>query len=114
MRSWVTRFWRSLSAGGLALGTAFFVASLTPTLVPRTYLTQGVLSGACLAAGYGIGAAWRWLWAYMELPEPRERLLLALKIAVTAICAVVAIMFLSWTAGWQNSIRQLMQLEPVT
>ena len=23
-------------------------------------------------------------------------------------------MFLSWTAGWQNSIRQLMQLEPVT
>ena len=114
MRSWVTRFWRSLSAGGLVLGTLFFVASLTPTLIPRTYLTQGVLSGACFAAGYVIGVAWRWLWAYMELPEPRERVLLALKIAVAAICAVVAILFLSWTAGWQNSIRQLMQLEPVT
>ena len=50
----------------------------------------------------------------MELPEPRERFLVALKIAVTAICAVVTIMFLCWTAEWQNSIRQLMQLKPVT
>ena len=114
MRSWVTRFWRSLSAGGLVLGTLFFVASLTPTLVPRTYLTQGVLSGACFAVGYGIGVAWRWLWAYMELPEPRERLLLALKIVVAAVCAVIAMLFLWWAAEWQNSIRQLMQLEPVT
>src|SRR5258707_1034843 len=114
MRSWVTRFWRSLSAGGLALGTAFFVASLTPTPVPRTYLIQGVLSGEFLAAGFGIGAAWRWLWAYMELPEPRERLLAALKLAVAAGCAVVAIIFLWRAVEWQNSIRRLMQLEPVT
>lgn len=114
MRSWVTRFWRSLSAGGLVLGTLFFVASLTPTLIPRTYLTQGVLSGACFAVGYGIGVAWRWLWTYMELPEPRERLLLSLKIAVAAACAVITILFLWWAAEWQNSIRRLMQLEPVT
>src|ERR1700754_1812061 len=107
MRSRVITFWRSLSGGGLGVGTLFFVASLTPTPIPRTYLTQGVLSGACFAGGYGIGVAWRWLWAYMELPEPRERVLLALKIAVTVICTVVASMFLSWTAGWQNSIRQL-------
>jgi uncharacterized membrane protein len=114
MRSWVARFWRSLSAGGLVLGTLFFVASLTPTLVPRTYLTQGVLSGACFAVGYGIGAAWRWLWAHLELPEPRERLLIILKIAVATVCAVFAILFLWWAADWQNSIRHLMQLEPVT
>lgn len=114
MRSWVTSYWRSLSAGGLVLGTLFFVASLTPTLIPRTYLTQGVLSGACFAAGYGIGVALRWLWAYMELPEPRERLLVALKIVVAAVCAVIALLFLWWTAEWQNSIRRLMQLEPAT
>src|SRR5262245_30601681 len=28
--------WHSLSAGGLLLGTLFFAASLTPTLLPRT------------------------------------------------------------------------------
>ena len=32
-----------LSIVGLALGTLFFVASLTPTLVPRTFVTQGAL-----------------------------------------------------------------------
>src|SRR5262245_58576516 len=113
MGSWVTRFWRSLSAGGLFLGTLFFVASLTPTLIPRTYLTQGVLAGACFAAGYGIGVAWRWLWTYMELPEPRERLLVAVKIAAAVACAAIAMLFLWRAAEWQNSIRLLMQLEPV-
>ncbi|PAQ10236.1 alpha/beta hydrolase [Mesorhizobium temperatum] len=114
MRSWVTRFWRSLAAGGLIWGTLFFVASLTPTLIPRTYLTQGVLSGACFAVGYGVGVVWRWLWTYMELPEPRERLLVALKIVAAAVCAAIAILFLWWAAEWQNSIRRLMDLEPVT
>ncbi|KAG0922377.1 hypothetical protein G6F31_019940 [Rhizopus arrhizus] len=63
----------SLSGVGLLLGTLFFAASLTPTLVPRTYLTQGVLAGTCLAAGYGLGVLWHWLWAYLELPAPKAR-----------------------------------------
>lgn len=114
MRSWVAGYWRSLSLVGLVLGTLFFVASLTPTLIPRTYLTQGVLSGACFAVGYGIGVAWHWLWTYMELPEPRQRLLMAVKISAAAACAVIAILFLWQATEWQNSIRRLMRLEPVT
>lgn len=113
MRRWVTRFWRTLSAGGLILGTVFFAASLTPTLVPRTYLMQGLLSGACFAAGYGVGVAWRWLWTYMELPELRERWLFAFKAGAAALCAIIAVLFLWWTKEWQNSIRRLMELEPV-
>lgn len=112
MRRWITRFWRTLSAGGLILGTVFFAASLTPTLVPRTSFTQGVLSGACFAAGYGIGVAWRWLWRYMELPELRERWLIAFKMGATAVCAIAAIPFLWWNRDWQNAIRRLMELEP--
>ena len=110
----VVRFWRSLSVGGLLLGTLFFIASLTPTLIPRTYLTQGGLSGVCFAAGYGIGVAWRWLWRYMELPVPGRRLQRALNAAATLICATVALSFLWRTTEWQNSIRGLMRLEPVT
>ena len=66
--------WHSFSTGGLLLGTLFFAASLTPTLLPRNFVTQGVLSGCSLAAGYGIGVFGRWLWAYMELPQPKGRL----------------------------------------
>ncbi|QKC98215.1 alpha/beta hydrolase [Mesorhizobium sp. NZP2298] len=108
------RFLRSLSAGGVVLGTLFFVASLTPTLVPRTYVTQGILSGACFAAGYGIGVAWRWLWRYMQLPEPNGRVQRWLKIASALVCTVIALSFLWRTTEWQNSIRGLMGLEPVT
>lgn len=111
-RNWLVRFWYSLSAGGLLLGALFFAASLTPTLLPRTFLTQGVLSGCSLAAGYGIGVLGRWLWTYLELPKPQARALRVAKLAAI-ICAFVAFAFLWQAAQWQNSIRELMGLEPV-
>jgi uncharacterized membrane protein len=76
-------------------------------------LTQGVLSGCSLAAGYGIGVFGRWLWAYMELPRPNRRLLRVAKLSAATGCAVVAAIFLWQAARWQNSIRELMGLEPV-
>ncbi|WP_052365048.1 alpha/beta hydrolase [Halotalea alkalilenta] len=103
----------SLSGIGLALGTLFFAAALTPTLVPRTYLTQGILAGACFAAGYGLGLFWRWLWAYMELPEPPERMRRATNALVALICLSVALICLWHAAQWQNSIRLSMEMAPV-
>ena len=76
--------WHSLSAGGLLLGTLFFAASLTPTLLPRTFLTQGLLSGCSLAVGYGIGVFGAWLWAYMELAQLKGRFLPAANLAAAA------------------------------
>ena len=105
--------WHSFSTSGLLLGTLFFAASLTPTLLPRSFLTQGVLSGCSLAAGYGIGVFGRWLWAYMELRQPKGRLLRLAKLTAATGCAVVAVIFLWQAARWQNSIRELMELEPV-
>ena len=114
MKDWPLGLWRSLSGTGLLLGTLFFAASLTPTLIPRTYLTQGVLGGGVFAIGYGLGVFWRWLWGYMELPTPRERTLGIANLVIAFFCAVTAAAFLWRTAEWQNSIRELMGLEPVT
>jgi uncharacterized membrane protein len=105
--------WNSLSSGGLLLGTLFFAASLTPSLLPRTFLTQGVLSGCSLAAGYGIGVFVSWLWAYMKPVPPDGRFLRVARLAAAAGCAIIAIVSLWRAAGWQNSIRALMELEPV-
>ena len=105
--------WHSFSTGGLLLGMLFFAASLTPTLLPRNFLTQGVLSGCSLTAGYGIGALGAWLWAYVELPQLTGRLLCVAKLATAAGAAVVALMSFWQAARWQNSIRELMELEPV-
>lgn len=74
---WFTRLRRSLLARlgntRLVLGTLFFAASLTPSLTPRITVAQAVLSGMCLAAGYGLGVLLRWLWGYLELPLPGRR-----------------------------------------
>jgi uncharacterized membrane protein len=104
---------QSLSGGGIALGALLFAAALTPTLVPRSYLTQGVLAGACFAIGYATGIFWRWLWRYLELPEPSSRIRSIANAFVAAVCLLVVITFLWRTAEWQNSIRAIMKMEPV-
>ena len=48
---------RSASPIGLGASLIFWFASLTPTLVPRGWIVQGVTSGVCIAIGYAIGAA---------------------------------------------------------
>ncbi|MGI6851349.1 alpha/beta hydrolase [Mesorhizobium sp. 1B3] len=112
-KSWLSRLWESFSAVGLLTGTLFFAASLTPSLVPRTFATQGVLSGCSLAAGYGIGVLGLWLWNYLQLPKPGPRVARAIRLGATGLFAVVAIAFLWRASEWQNSIRLLMELEPV-
>ncbi len=98
-----------IGSTGLVLGTLFFAASLTPSLTPRVVAAQAVLSGLCLAAGYGLGVLLRWLWEYLQLPLPaagRGRRV------VLAVCAVVAMLALWRSQHWENIVRALMQLEP--
>jgi uncharacterized membrane protein len=110
---WVGRFRESLSIPGILVGTLFFAASLTPSLIPRGWVLQGVLSGLCLAAGYGIGVVYRWLWGYLELPLPRPRENRILLWTAAALCGLVAVAFLWYASAWQNSVRVLMEMAPV-
>ncbi|KJC41272.1 alpha/beta-hydrolase family protein [Bradyrhizobium sp. LTSP857] len=103
----------SLSGVGLMLGALFFAAALTPTLIPRSYLTQGVLAGGCFAIGYLCGVLWRRLWHYLELPEPSARARSIANALAAAGCLLVVIVFLWRTAEWQNSIRTVMKMTPV-
>jgi uncharacterized membrane protein len=109
MRRLLAGLFRSLSVTGLALGFAFFAASLTPTLMPRSYIVQGALSGICAAVGYLFGVAIVWLWKYLELPWRKP--LLSQRIAVLVCGLIVAVIFLWQAAGWQNSIRELWHME---
>jgi len=103
----------SLSGIGLMLGALFFAAALTPTLVPRSYLTQGALAGGCFAIGYLAGNLWRWLWHYLELPEPSAHLRSRANALVAAGCLIVVVVYLWRAAEWQNSIRAAMKMPPV-
>lgn len=113
LAGWPGRFVASLSAPGLLVATLFFAASLTPSLLPRTWGMQGVLSGFSLAAGYGVGVLARVVWRYLELPVPGARVHRALVLGAAAASLTTAFLFLRTAAEWQNSIRTLMEMEPV-
>ena len=95
------------------MGTLLLAASLTPTLLPRNDLTQGILSGCSFAAGYGIGVFGRWLWRYLEMPVRQSDMASTTKLCISVACALVTAAFLWKTTQWQNSIRELMRLDPV-
>jgi uncharacterized membrane protein len=113
LRSWLARYWASFSYVGLAIATLLFAASLTPSLLPRNFLVQGILSGFALAVGYGLGVFFVWLWLYLEIPKPSDKIQRVGKWMTTAAVAMVATLFLWRATIWQNSIRQLMEMEPV-
>jgi len=103
----------SLSGVGLMLGALFFAAALTPTLIPRSYLTQGALAGGCFAIGYLAGELWRRLWHYLELPEPSARARSVANALVAVGCLLVVVVALWRTTAWQNAIRSVMKMAPV-
>jgi uncharacterized membrane protein len=101
----------SLSMAGLNVGLVFVAFSLTPTLVPRPFVFQGVVSGVSLALGYSLGTGGRWLWSYLGIPLPGPRVQRALTRAATAVCLTVAVTFLWEALEWQNSVRRLMGMQ---
>lgn len=103
----------SFSAIGLILGLVFFCISLTPSLLPRNFVVQGILSGIVFTAGYIIGHSGHWLWQFMEIKELTER---PAKISIKgliSILIVVAILVLNQMIVWQNSIRLRMEMPEI-
>jgi uncharacterized membrane protein len=110
----VRALWRSFSGLGLVLGALFFAASLTPSLIPRDLVLQGVLGGTCFAIGYGFGTGLLWLWEYLEMPmvAPRVR---QIATWLAAACATLVVVAFSWrSAEWQDSIRLRVDMPPVS
>ncbi len=50
-----------LSRLGLVLGAAYVLISMSPSLLPRTWYYQGLITGLCAAAGYGLGVVLAWV-----------------------------------------------------
>jgi uncharacterized membrane protein len=98
---------------GILLAAMFFSASLTPSLIPRDPLLQGVLGGAVGAIGFEIGRALRWLWTFMELPKAGPGWQRRMRLTGFGVAAAIAAFGLYRAADWQNATRAVFGMEPV-
>jgi len=112
VRRLLTGWCLQLSRVGLIVGALFLAFSLTPSLVPRPVVFQGLVSGLSLTLGYAVGIAGRRLWVYLGLPTAGGRLARLLTTGAAAGCAGVLGWFVWQAAEWQDSVHQLMHLPP--
>ncbi|MHB8968851.1 MAG: alpha-L-rhamnosidase-related protein [Pirellulaceae bacterium] len=95
IQSLVRRCWATFSYVGLVVATLLFAASLTPSLLPRHFAVQGLLSGLALAVGYGVGVFSVWLWDYLELRKPKGRSRMNKSHARVVCASLLALLLLS-------------------
>ena len=112
MKTILLRVLSYFSAAGLMVGTFFLAVSLTPTLVPRTAMLQGIVSGGALAAGYGLGVLGQTLWRYLELPAPSRTVRLRIKGGAILLGLLVTLFFMWQWSTWQTSVRALVEMPP--
>lgn len=110
--------WSLLRLGfvGVAFGALFFCLSLTPSLLPRDWLFQGLIGGINAAFGYGLGvligaAVERFVLRGADWWPPPRPVLLALKATVVVAAPVACIVMLIPAAGWQRQVSELLGIE---
>jgi uncharacterized membrane protein len=107
---WIRRY----TFTGTAVGLVFLWFSMTPSLLPRGPLFQGLVSGLSGATGYGIGVFAVWLVRYMRSkdsspPAPRRAWLILIVAGVVGMVAMVI-----WFHVWQDHVRDLMGVTHLT
>lgn len=104
-----------LRLGGLLMAALFVWESMRPTLLPRPWLFQGVITGISAAIGYGVGALGSVLVAQVRnrrgttgpLPTQRVR-----PFAWAALGATTLVGAALWP-GWQDAQRELVEMDGV-
>ncbi|MGV0626769.1 alpha/beta hydrolase [Mycolicibacter minnesotensis] len=109
-RWWIRRY----TFTGTAVGLIFLWLSLTPSLLPRGPLFQGLVSGGSGAIGYALGVFGVWVVRFMRSkdaspPAPRWAWLTLIGTAVIIHTCVVLSLH-----GWQDRMRDLMGVPRLT
>ncbi|HEU4347287.1 MAG TPA: alpha/beta-hydrolase family protein [Actinoplanes sp.] len=90
---------RRLDLTGFTIAAAFYCFSLTPSLLPRAWYLQGVVSGITAAMGYGVGAL-----VPQRLLPPRVRRIGWWLVLVAA--PVAGTVFVLLGTRWQKDLRR--------
>lgn len=98
---------------GVAFGALFFCLSLTPSLLPRDWLFQGLIGGINAAIGYAIGVVvgkifYRFVLHGRRWWPPSKRTLNRVKVATVVVSGAASLLMLIPAAAWQRQVSALM------
>ncbi len=108
--------WLAPDYAGFIGATCFFCWSLTPSLLPRTWIYQAVVSGLTATIGYALGVLLGWLIRLVIRRirpgwlNPARQVRLGAWWSLGGVATVAAGWYLLSTAAWQTEIRTLMDL----
>ena len=105
---WAWRLLR-LDFAGVAFGALFFCLSLTPSLLPRDWLFQGLIGGVNAGIGYGIGVVIGKVFHRMVLRgrswwQPSPRVLYRARAVSVGVSAAGGALMVIPAAGWQRQV----------
>ncbi|MGY1631119.1 alpha/beta hydrolase [Geodermatophilus sp. SYSU D01186] len=105
---WLPRYTWSGTVGAVLFGCS----SLTPSLLPRGWLLQGVIGGVTAAIGYGLGVAVAWSVAEVTDRRVSARLRRRAWQVLAVVGPALVLIALGFGAYWQREIHLLMGVEP--
>ena len=100
-----------LSLTGAVLGLTFGAMSVTPSLVPRAWFLQALVTGLCVVTGYGLGAFVGWAYRALRLPNLPAGVRSVAWRVLAALSLVVLLVggWLGWR--WQSDQRELLGMD---
>ncbi|MGV0811870.1 alpha/beta-hydrolase family protein [Mycolicibacterium boenickei] len=93
---------------GTAVGLVFIWFSLTPSLLPRGPLFQGLVSGGAGAIGYGLGVFGVWLVRYMRSADTSPKAPKWAWLALLVVGIIGQILMIIYFHVWQDEVRDFM------
>ena len=104
---------------GIAFGALFFCLSLTPSLLPRDWLFQGLIGGLNAAIGYGIGVfGWRLFRRFVIRRRkgwpPSKRVQYVGKTVTVVLAIAASVLMLIPAAAWQRQVSAVVGIEGPT
>ncbi|WP_199546736.1 alpha/beta-hydrolase family protein [Streptomyces sp. N35] len=108
--TYLVRRWPDLFATCVA--TVFFWLSLTPSLVPRPWLLQGVIGGITAAIGYAVGSLLSSLFRWVVKRRPSQRFRARCWLGYWVLSPILSGLLISESAQMQRQLRQLQGLPP--
>lgn len=90
----------------MVFGWLFFLLSLTPSLLPRSWQAQGVVSGCAMAQGYGLGVVVAWTGRRIGVPRPSARMVRQAWYGLGGLALVTIPAIIAFSASWERPIRK--------